>query len=165
VTTGRAAPEGVTIRPATPADADTIARFNLLLAEESERRFLDPGVVARGVALLFEDPERARYWVAEADGGIVGQCMVTTEWSDWNNGRYWWLQSVYVAPAWRGRGILRALWDRVVADARALGDVASIRLYVDRHNKGARDAYARLGMAETPYLVYEAPIAPGEPAS
>jgi GNAT superfamily N-acetyltransferase len=138
------------------ADADTIARFNVLLAEESEGRALDPATVTRGVPLLLSDPDRARYWIAEADGGVQGQCAVTTEWSDWSAGRYWWLQSVYVTPEWRGKGVLRALWDRVVADARALGDVAAIRLYVDKDNTGARIAYTRLGMSESPYLVYEA---------
>ncbi len=149
---------GLTIRPAGPADADTIARFNVLLAAESENRALDPELLARGVRLLLSDSDRARYWVAQADGEIGGQCMVTTEWSDWSNGRYWWLQSVYVTPAWRGKGVLRALWDRVMADAHALGDVASIRLYVEKDNQGAREAYARLGMEQTPYLVYEAKL-------
>jgi len=149
---------GLTIRPATPADAVTIARFNVLLAAESENRALDPARLARGVQMLLSDPERARYWVAEVDGEIRGQCGVTTEWSDWSAGRYWWLQSVYVTPEWRGKGVLRALWNRILADARALGDVAAIRLYVEKDNQGAREAYARLGMAETSYLVYQATL-------
>jgi GNAT superfamily N-acetyltransferase len=148
-------PSEITIRQATPADAATIAEYNLVLAAESEDRALDPTLLARGVRLLLADTDRGRYWVAEAGGGIVGQCMVTTEWSDWSAGRYWWLQSVYVVPAWRGRGVLRALWNHVLAEARALGDVASVRLYVERDNLGARQAYERLGMEETPYLVYE----------
>ncbi len=152
----------ITIRAATPADADTIADFNVVLADESEGLALDPDRVARGVRLLMEDPERARYWVAEAEAGIVGQCMVTTEWSDWWAGRYWWLQSVYVVPAWRGRGVLRRLWDAVLAEATGAGDVAAVRLYVEQDNRSAREAYARLGMEETGYLVYEVRLAAGE---
>lgn len=148
-------PANVTVRSATPDDAPTIADFNRVLAAESEGRELDPGRLERGVRLLLADPKRAHYWVAEAEGRIVGQCMVTTEWSDWSAGRYWWLQSVYVVPDWRGRGVLRALWDQVIEEGKALGDVASIRLYVERDNTGARSAYERLGMEQTPYLVYE----------
>lgn len=145
----------VTVRAATPDDAATIADFNRILAAESEGRELDPDRLARGVRLLLANHTRGHYWVAEGEGRIVGQCMVTTEWSDWSAGRYWWLQSVYVVPDWRGRGVLRALWDQVVEEATALGDVASIRLYVERDNAGARKAYERLGMEESPYLVYE----------
>jgi GNAT superfamily N-acetyltransferase len=80
---------------------------------------------------------------------------VTTEWSDWTNGRYWWFQSVYVVPEWRGRGVFRALWDHVENAARKEGDVASLRLYVERDNASARAVYEKLGMEESGYLVYE----------
>ncbi|HJU85781.1 MAG TPA: N-acetyltransferase [Gemmatimonadota bacterium] len=162
----------ITIRAARPSDAEAIAEFNLRLASESEGRDLDPDTLLQGVRMLLSDPTHGQYWVAEAPrepagaggaGGAeavghaepVGQCLVTTEWSDWTNGRYWWFQSVYVAPAWRGRGVFRALWDHVESRAREEGDVASLRLYVERDNASARAIYERLGMEETGYIVYE----------
>ena len=154
------------IRAARPSDAEAIAEFNRRLASESEGRDLDPDTLLRGVRMLLSDPARGQYWIAEAasdggggsrgDGGEpVGQCLVTTEWSDWTNGRYWWFQSVYVVPEWRGRKVFRALWDHVESAARAAGDVASLRLYVERDNASARAIYGKLGMEETGYLVYE----------
>jgi ribosomal protein S18 acetylase RimI-like enzyme len=150
----RASARDLTIRAARASDAPVIAEYNRRLAWESEHRELDPDTLARGVAMLLSDPAHGQYWVAEA-GELVGQCLVTTEWSDWTNGRYWWFQSVYVAPEWRGRGVFRALWDHVESSAREAGDVASLRLYVERDNSSARAIYEKLGMEPTGYLVYE----------
>ena len=158
--------EAVRIRAARPSDAEVIAEFNLRLAKESEGRDLDRDTLLSGVRMLLSDPAHGQYWIAEApreDGGgdtggaaePVGQCLVTTEWSDWTNGRYWWFQSVYVVPEWRGRKVFRALWDHVESSARKEGDVASLRLYVERDNASARTIYEKLGMEETGYLVYE----------
>ena len=144
----------VRIRAARPSDAEVIADFNRKLASESEGRDLDPDTLLRGVRMLLSDPTHGQYWIAEA-AEPVGQCLVTTEWSDWTNGRYWWFQSVYVVPEWRGRKVFRALWDHVESAARAAGDVASLRLYVERDNAPARAIYEKLGMGETGYLVYE----------
>jgi GNAT superfamily N-acetyltransferase len=146
---------GVIVRAALPRDAPLIADFNRRLAVESEGRELDPDTLDRGVRALLDDPSRGRYWVAERSGEPVGQCLVTTEWSDWTNGRYWWFQSVYVEPAHRGAGVFRALWEHVESAARAAGDVASLRLYVEEENALARAVYEKLGMAESGYLVYE----------
>jgi len=151
---GSGAP-GVTVRAARPSDAPLIADYNRRLARESEGRELDPETLDRGVSALLSDPAHGQYWIAEADGAPVGQCLVTTEWSDWTNGRYWWFQSVYVEPGYRGRGVFRALWDHVESSARRLGDVASLRLYVERDNASARSVYEKLGMEATGYLVYE----------
>ena len=145
----------ITIRAARPSDAPVIAEFNRLLAWESEGKKLDPETLANGVTMLLSDPTHGQYWVAEGGEGPVGQCLVTTEWSDWTNGRYWWFQSVYVAPEWRGKGVFRALWDHVESSARESGDVASLRLYVERDNSSARAIYEKLGMEQTGYLVYE----------
>lgn len=151
-----AAGVSLSIRAASAADAKVIAEFNLRLASESEGRELDPDTLAEGVRALLSDPNRGQYWIAEAgDREPVGQCLVTTEWSDWTNGRYWWFQSVYVAPEWRGRGVFRVLWDHVESSARKEGDVASLRLYVERDNTSARAVYEKLGMEQTGYLVYE----------
>src|SRR5262245_25103541 len=101
------------VRPACPADAAVIAEYNLRLARETEHRTLDPAVLARGVARVLADPQRGRYFVAEEAGRVVGQLLLTYEWSDWRDGWIWWIQSVYVHADSRGAGVFRALYEHV----------------------------------------------------
>jgi len=143
------------VRPAARADAETITAFNCELARESEGLALDPAVVATGVQAVFDDPGRGVYYVAEIDGRPVGQVMTTQEWTDWRNGWFWWIQSVYVEPHSRRRGVFRALYRHVTSLARERGDVRGLRLYVVQTNARAIDTYVRLGMARTEYLFYE----------
>jgi GNAT superfamily N-acetyltransferase len=144
----------LSVRPATPADAGTIADFNRRLAEESEGLALDAATVAAGVAALLADPAKGTYFVAEEAGQPVGQLMLTVEWSDWRNGPVYWLQSVYVRPERRGAGVFRLLWDRALAFARERG-ARALRLYVDRDNRAAQEVYRRIGMVPSHYQVYE----------
>ena len=145
------------IRSATPADAETIASFNEAMAVETEGKTLDPATVRAGVRGLFARPEFGFYVVAEDGGRIVGQLMITFEWSDWRNGVFWWIQSVYVRPEFRGRGVYRALHGHVRAMAKAAGSVCGFRLYVEKENAAAQETYRRLGMHETRYVLYEEP--------
>ena len=142
------------IRPAQAADAATIADFNVLLAQESEGLALDPATVRAGVEALLHDSSKGVYVVAESGGRLVGQLMLTVEWSDWRNGPIYWLQSVYVAPEARGSGVFRALWERALATAREAG-ARAVRLYVEEHNRAAQEVYRRVGMEATGYLVFE----------
>jgi len=144
-----------TLRRAVPADAPTIVEFNRLLAEESEGKVLDPAVLAAGVAAGLADPDKALYFVAEEAGRIVGQLMLTREWSDWRNGWIWWIQSVYVSPEARRRGIFRALYGHVETLASADPQVIGLRLYVEKDNHAAQQTYLSLGMERTGYLVLE----------
>ncbi|MBW3660408.1 MAG: GNAT family N-acetyltransferase [Gemmatimonadetes bacterium] len=146
------------MRPAGAADVGGLVERNLALAAESEDRVLDRSAVEAGVRAILGSSRRGRYWVAEVDGTVRGQCLVTEEPSDWTGGRYWWIQSVYIDPDWRGTGVFRRLWEVVGAAAAEAGDVASIRLYVARGNRAARAVYERLGMEETDYRVYEKPV-------
>ena len=100
-------PDDLTIRRATVDDAETLARFNEAMAAETEDKTLDPDTVRAGVRAVFDKPEQAFYLVAERDGSIIGSLMITTEWSDWRNANFWWIQSVYVRPAARRAGIYR----------------------------------------------------------
>jgi GNAT superfamily N-acetyltransferase len=143
------------VRDATPHDAEVIARFNGALAEETEGRAPDADVLRRGVERGLAQPAMCRYWVAEAGGEVVGQAMVTYEWSDWRDGVLWWFQSVYVAPHARERGVFRALYEHVAALARADPDARGLRLYVEGDNARARRVYERLGMRDAGYLVFE----------
>jgi GNAT superfamily N-acetyltransferase len=145
----------ITVRPAETADADVITDFNCRLADESESKRLDPSTTLAGVLEVLANPMHGRYYVAEHDGRPVGQLLVTYEWSDWRNGRFWWIQSVYVMPAHRRRGVFRALYGHLDDLAAKSPDVCGLRLYVEAGNAPARSTYAAIGMDETGYLVME----------
>ena len=143
------------VRAAAAGDADVLARFNTAMALETEGKRLLPGVVGAGVRRLLAEPALGFYLVACAGTEVVGSAMVTTEWSDWRNGRFWWIQSVYVVPAWRRRGVFRALYAHIRAAASAQPDVCGFRLYVEQHNTVAQATYAALGMQVTDYRLLE----------
>ena len=146
----------VLIRPARLSDADLIADYNRALARETEGRDLNPDRIGPGVRAVLADASKGRYLVAEFDGEVVGQLMVTFEWSDWRNGMFWWIQSVYVRADRRGQGIFSALYRAVESEARQDAGVCGIRLYMEHHNDRARAAYLRLGMKPAGYEVLEA---------
>lgn len=145
----------IRVRPATALDADTLVTFNRAMAEESEDKGLDADVLRDGVNHLLAHPEDGFYLMAERDGAAAGSLMVTYEWSDWRDGRFWWIQSVYVLPEHRRRGVYRALHRQVRERARADGRSCGLRLYVERENAGAMATYRAMGMAETHYRLYE----------
>ncbi len=149
----------VAIRPARPADYHVIADFNLALALETENLTLDPATIRRGVQSILSDPSKGRYLVADADNQIVGQVMITYEWSDWRNANIWWLQSVYVRPDLRGQGVFRQLFAFVRAQAQASPEVCGLRLYIHTANNVARNVYSQLGFVPTHYQVLELPNA------
>ena len=145
----------LSIRGARPDDAEIIAGFNRAMAEETEAKKLDDGISVAGVRALLERPQHGTYLVAEREGEIVGTLMITTEWSDWRNGFFWWVQSVYVLPAHRRQGVYRALYEHVRISARCQTDVCGIRLYVEGDNTKAQQTYESLGMKKTGYRLYE----------
>jgi GNAT superfamily N-acetyltransferase len=144
-----------TIRQATSKDASAVVRFNLLIAEETEHRQLDSERLHKGVEAILSDPSKGVYFLAELEGKAVGQLMITYEWSDWRNGTFWWIQSVYVEKLHRGEGIFRTLYQHVYDIARGRTDVCGLRLYVERQNEPARRTYERLGMKKAGYEMYE----------
>lgn len=143
------------IRPAQHADSEFIARANERMALETEHKVLPPATIRAGVARVLADPRLGRYFVAELDGQPVGCLMITYEWSDWRNGMFWWVQSVFVEPTHRGRGVYRALYQHVKATAAAEGGCCGFRLYVEKDNHLAQQTYQRLGMSATDYLMFE----------
>jgi GNAT superfamily N-acetyltransferase len=145
----------VLVRDARPSDRAVIVDFNARLALESENKTLDRSVLERGVELALANPDRLRYWVAESADTVVGQTAMNREWSDWRNGWLWWLQSVYVHPDFRGRGVFRALYSHIRAAALAEEDVIGIRLYVENENASAQQTYRSIGMIEGGYHVFE----------
>lgn len=147
------------MRPARREDAERIAAFQVAMARETEDLELDPARVGSGVEHALADERRGRYFVAEEGGRVVGSLLVTREWSDWRDGWFWWIQSVYTAPEARGHGAYRALHEAVLAEARQAADVLGVRLYVDLDNRPAQAVYEHLGMAATRYRLYELELA------
>ncbi len=145
----------VAIRKAKSADTAIIADFNLHMAWETEHRKLNRARVKRGVRALLTDPAKGTYYVAELDGALVGQLLITFEWSDWRNGNFWWIQSVYVMPEFRRRGVFRALFSHVYRWAKARREICGLRLYMHAENARARRTYERLGMKHSDYEVFE----------
>lgn len=145
----------VTIRPACLDDAPELCDNNRATALETEGRILDPIVAFKGVIELFDNPSRGFYVVAELEDRVIGQCMITYEWSDWRCGNFWWVQSVYVLPEYRKMGIFTQIFREIYRLAREQSQVAGLRLYVDRDNTTAMKAYGSLGMHEARYVLFE----------
>jgi len=144
-----------TVRDARPGDLDYIVAANTALALESEDIALDPALLRPGVAGLLANPALGRYFIAEAGGAPVGQMMLTYEWSDWRNGVFWWIQSVYVEASHRRQGVFSSLFRHVAGHAERDPGVCGLRLYVDRDNGRARAIYAHLGLHHSNYEVME----------
>jgi GNAT superfamily N-acetyltransferase len=143
------------IRLATPQDAQVLTQFNVAMALETEGKELLPEVIGAGVRALLAAPAAGFYVLAEQADRIVGGLMITKEWSDWRNGNFWWIQSVYVRPESRRRGVYKALYRHVQDLAAGDPAVCGFRLYVERENSAAQSVYAALGMKSTRYLVFE----------
>lgn len=149
-------PMSIEIRDALPSDVDDIVRFNQSLASETEGKILDEARLRSGVARLLAERQRGRYFLAVHDRQVVGSTMITTEWTDWRDGWFWWIQSVYVEPEHRRRGVFGSLYGHIERLAREAPDVRGLRLYVESDNQRAQDTYATLGMIMTGYRIMEA---------
>lgn len=151
--------ESIHIRPATRDDADTIIEFNRAMALETENRRLDLPTLRQGILAFLGSPGYGSYIVAELPEDKsrkpVGQLMITYEWSDWRNGVFWWIQSVYVVPDRRSMGVFRAMYNHILAEAKTDPSVCGIRLYVERENRRAQTVYQRVGLTPSVYTVFE----------
>jgi GNAT superfamily N-acetyltransferase len=151
--------ELIHIRLASQDDLEIIVTFNAAMALETERRQLDLATLRQGTLALLESPAYGFYILAELpeenNYKPVGQLMITYEWSDWRNGAFWWIQSVYVEPNRRGLGVFRAMHDHILVRAKADSRVCGLRLYVERENRRAQSVYQRLGLTPSAYTVFE----------
>lgn len=154
----------LTIRRATAADEAVLVAFNAAIAWETEHKRLDPPTLAAGVRAVLADSARGFYTVAESGGAVVGQMMITFEWSDWRNGWFWWIQSVYVHADARRGGVFRALYRAIADRAAADPSVIGLRLYFERDNVRAQETYRSMGMSDTSYGMMEVYPLPGREA-
>lgn len=147
------------VRPARLEDLYDLVQFSLGVARESEGLDVDPDRVRDSIHAALQDPHKARYFVAEDGGRLVGSLFVTFEWSDWTGGWYWWIQGAYVVAERRGQGVFRAMYEAVQKAAAREDDVRRIRLYVEAENEAGLQTYRALGMKETGYRIFDAPVA------
>ncbi len=145
----------IKVRQARIEDIETIAHFNSAMAKETEDIILNAKTVAEGVKAVFKDPKKGFYLVVELQRQVKACLMITTEWSDWRNGFFWWIQSVYVSKEFRKQGLYKAMYAYLLEQIKNNNDVAGIRLYVEHENKTAQKTYEKLGMHKTDYLMYE----------
>lgn len=145
----------LTIRQAVATDSPILVTFNELMAQETEGISLSHDRLQKGVDALFKDPSRGVYYVAEVNSKIVGQLMITYEWSDWRNGTFWWIQSVYTEKTYRNKGVFRGLYRHIESLARGRKDICGLRLYVEEHNDRAQRTYEALGMKRSKYGLME----------
>ena len=144
----------IKIREAENPDIPVLAEYNQALARETEDIQLNPETLLAGITNALNRNE-CHYYVAELNGQVVGQTMITYEWSDWRNGVIWWIQSVYVRPDFRNKGIFRAIFNHVEQLARNHPEVQTLRLYVIENNQSGKNTYQALGMHDSGYVVYE----------
>ena len=149
------------IRPATLKDLETLTEFSAAMAMETEHRTLDRTRLRMGTQAVIDQPARGQYFVADlqqdapADTVTVGQLLITYEWSDWRNAQFWWIQSVYVHPAWRRKGVYRHMHRTILNLARSRAEVCGVRLYVEGNNRIAKHVYDRVGLSLSTYQIYE----------
>lgn len=143
------------IRKALNKDIDVIAIYNYNLAYETENKILNMNILTKGVEAIIKDENKGIYHVCEINGEVVGQIMYTFEWSDWRNGTFLWIQSVYVNKEFRGMGVFKALYKFIRDIADNDNNICGIRLYVEKENTIAKKTYKNIGMKECNYYIYE----------
>jgi len=145
----------INIRKATISDIDRIAEFQQIMASETEAISLNAAILFKGVSAVFADPSKGFYLVAESDGKVVASMMLTPEWSDWRNGTFLWIQSLFVDAGFRNKGIFKAMYRHIKSEVLASDKYLGLRLYVVRTNKNAMEVYSRIGMDGEHYRLYE----------
>ena len=143
------------IRSGQRSDIETLARFNIAQAWETEKKRLEPAVATEGVQAVFNNPRHGFYTVAELAGQVVGCAMITYEWSDWRCGLFWWIQSVYVELEFRRQGVFSKLYEFLKDKASREPNVCGFRLYVEHSNNTGQSTYAGVGMKEISYKFFE----------
>ncbi len=143
------------VRKAVLKDAQQIIRFQQAMALETEDIVLDPETVMHGVNAVFSDLAKGTYFIAEEDGEVIASLLTTFEWSDWRNGTVLWIQSVYVIPGFRRKGVYRALYLHIKHMVEQDKMLKGIRLYADKSNLTAQQVYEKLGMTADHYQLYE----------
>ena len=145
----------ISIREGSISDTPTIAKFQQQMALETESKILKESTIRQGGESVLNCPNKGFYIIAETDSQVIGSLLVTFEWSDWRNGWFFWIQSVFVDAKYRRQGVYRVMHSEVIRRTKESGNCCGIRLYVEKDNRNAQKVYKTLGMHETDYYLYE----------
>lgn len=145
----------IEVRTASINDLDQLVAFQLAMAYETEGIELDKSTVNKGVEAVLNDISKGQYYVATIDGTVVSSLLTTYEWSDWRNGTVLWIQSVFVKPQFRRKGIYRKMYAHIKQSVEQNPNLKGIRLYADKTNIAAQKTYQNLGMSPDHYVTFE----------
>jgi len=139
------------VRNAKLDDLDNLVEFVIAEANEAEGIIKSSEIVLNGIKAGLENPDIARYWIIENENGNpFGNVSVVKEWSDWNCAFYWWIQSMFLLPNYRGIGLMEALLKEVKLAAENENAI-ELRLYVHKDNDRAIKAYKKVGFCNSDY--------------
>ena len=146
------------VRRAGCTDLEMLVSFAICEAREVEKTARAPQRIREGVRAGLEDDSIAMYWVLEKeDSGIIGNVSIVKEWSNWNAGYYWWIQSMFLLPDYRGKGLMNRLIE-AVREAAKQEEAVDLRLYVHNQNERAIKAYRKSGFSDSEYRIMTKPL-------
>jgi RimJ/RimL family protein N-acetyltransferase len=140
-------------RRAVLDDLPYLVKFTAEEAREAENSVKIPETLTKGIKKALEDDSVAMYWIlSDENNHPIGSVSALKEWSDWNAGYYWWIQSMYLVPSQRGKGKMKTLLD-AVKSAMAQEHGLQLRLYVHEGNKTAIKAYEKAKFVHSKYKI------------
>ena len=145
----------IKIRKASINDLKTLINFQIEMAVETENFKLNNENVKRGVKAVFNNSSKGEYYIAEEKNKIIGSFLITPEWSDWKNGTILWIQSVFVIPEYRKKGVFKKMYIHMKRIVDNSEKYLGLRLYVNKKNIVAQKTYEKIGMDNKRYKIYE----------
>lgn len=154
----------LTIRPARVEDAPALGQAARAIAAT-------PGLLASQPAELSDEhfakkiaalavADNGRFFVAEADGELVGHGVLDP--LSLLSVRHVVHLTLAVHEGWQGRGVGRALLERLIEWAKAAPAVEKIELNVRAPNTGAQALYRKMGFTRAGRWQRRVKIAPGQ---
>ena len=142
-------------REAKNTEYKLIAGFQQKMAFETENYHLDINTVTKGVEAVFNDTSKGKYYIVEEDEKVIASLLTTYEWSDWRNSQVIWIQSVFVLPNYRKKGVFKIMYSNIKDIVSKSPEYSGIRLYVDKTNTNAQKVYTKIGMQGEHYSLFE----------
>ncbi|MBG0761816.1 GNAT family N-acetyltransferase [Vibrio cidicii] len=141
------------VRKAVLDDLPYLVNFTAEEAREAEGSIKIPETLEKGILVALRDPSIATYWVlADENNTPVGSVSAVREWSDWNAGYYWWIQSMFLSKSQRGKGRMSLLLDAVKHEMKEQKGL-ELRLYVHKDNSKAVRAYQNAHFSKSDYEI------------
>ncbi|MEQ8822602.1 MAG: GNAT family N-acetyltransferase [Sumerlaeia bacterium] len=136
--------DALVIRPAVPDDVPMIRKMIHELAVYERAAEEDHATEEALARHLFGPTPRAEVLIAEYNGQVAAFALFCHNFSTWEAAPGLWLEDLFVRPAYRRRGIGKAIFHRLGQIAVERG-CARFEFTVLDWNKPALDFYATLG--------------------